>query len=102
VHWARLNYDVAARPTADGESLALVLIGRPSLRAREWPIATVQAPAYQLIPLDAPPVTQPIRDALAKAFEASSSMDGLVQRASHRRGRTARDARRVARSSRAL
>jgi hypothetical protein len=102
VHWGRLNYDVAARPSTDGEALALVLIGRPGLRAREWPIATVQAPAYQLIPLDAPPVTPTIRDALAKAFEASSAIDGLVQRATHRHTRPHGDARHAIRSARAL
>lgn len=102
VRWSRLNYDVAARPTAEGESLALVLIGRPALRAREWPIATVQAPAYQLIPLDAPPVTPTIRDALAKAFEASSAIDGLVQRASRVHARSPIDARHMTRSVREL
>jgi hypothetical protein len=82
VRWERKGYEVAARPSADGESLALVLAGRTGLRSREWPIATVAAPAYQLIALDAPPVTPALRDALSRAFDASSALDGLVQRAS--------------------
>jgi len=82
VRWNRTGYEVAARPSPDGESLALVLAASGTLRAREWPIATVAAPAYQLIALDAPPVTAKLREALARAFDASSALDGLVQRAS--------------------
>jgi len=81
VRWSRNGYVVAARPSSDGESLALVLSGRSGLREREWPIATVAAPAYQLIALDAPPVTPTVRDALSRAFEASSALDGQLQRA---------------------
>jgi hypothetical protein len=102
VHWARLNYEVAARPSTDGEALALVLMGRPGLRAREWPIATVQAPAYQLIPLDAPAVSPTIRDAIANAFDASSALDGLVQRASRRTSQSQSGARHASRSARTL
>ena len=82
VRWSRTGYEVAARPSPDGESLALVLAARATLRAREWPIATVAAPAYQLIPLDAPPVTAKMREALSHAFDASAALDGLAQRAS--------------------
>ena len=91
VRWNRTGYEVAARPSPDGELLALVLTARGTLRAREWPIATVAAPAYQLIALDAPPVTAKIRDALSHAFDASSALDGLAQRASwHKPSRESR------------
>ncbi len=84
VRWNRTGYEVAARPSADGESLALVLSARNAFRSPEWPIATVAAPAYQLITLDTPPVSANLRNALARAFDASSSLDGLAQRASRR------------------
>lgn len=84
VRWNRTGYEVAARPSPDGESLALVLAARGTLRPREWPIATVAAPAYQLIALDAPPVSAKLREALSHAFDASSALDGLAQRASRR------------------
>ncbi len=82
VTWDRANYDIAARPSADGDALALVLIGGAVGEAREWPIATVAAPAYQLIPLDTPPIDSAARAALSRAFDLSTSLDGLVQRAS--------------------
>jgi hypothetical protein len=82
VTWDRAKYDVAARPSADGDALALVLIGGPAGQAREWPIATVAAPAYQLIPLDTPPIDSAARAALSRAFDISTSLDGLIQRAS--------------------
>ncbi len=82
VTWNRAKYDVAARPSADGDALALVLIGGPVGQAREWPIATVAAPAYQLIPLDTPPIDSAARAALSRAFDISTSLDGLIQRAS--------------------
>ena len=63
VTWDRAKYDVAARPSADGDALALVLIGGPVGQSREWPIATVAAPAYQLIPLDTPPIDSAARAA---------------------------------------
>jgi len=59
-----------------------VLIGGPVGQAREWPIATVAAPAYQLIPLDTPPIDSAARAALSRAFDISTSLDGLIQRAS--------------------
>jgi hypothetical protein len=82
VTWDRAKYEIAARPSADGDALALVLIGGAVGQAQEWPIATVAAPAYQLIPLDTPPIDSAVRAALSRAFDISTSLDGLVQRAS--------------------
>ena len=82
VTWDRANYKIAARPSADGDALALVLIAAAVDPAHEWPIATVAAPAYQLIPLDTPPLDSTARGALSRAFDISTSLDGLVQRAS--------------------
>lgn len=82
VRWARKGYDVIARPTAEGEALALALAPSPLGAGKEWPVATVPAPAYQLIPLDAPIVPKPILDALARAFDASAALDGVAQTAS--------------------
>jgi hypothetical protein len=99
VHWEHENYRVFARASADGETMALVLQARsPGDRpmdsggsavdvgnaqapaAREWPIATVAAPAYGLIRLDSRLDAQ-TRSALARAFDFSSALDGLAQRA---------------------
>ena len=78
VRWTRKGYDVIARPDADGESLALTLLSSAAANApKEWPIATVPAPAYQLIPLDAPPVSDALRHALAGAFDASATLNGV-------------------------
>jgi hypothetical protein len=82
VTWDRANCNIAARPSADGDALALVLIGGAVGEAHEWPIATVAGPAYQLIPLDTPPIDSAARAALSRAFDLSTSLDGLVQRAS--------------------
>jgi hypothetical protein len=84
VSWSRGRYDVAARPSADGDALALVLLGKGS-KAREWPVATVGVPAYQLIALDDPPLDSAGRSALARAFDVSASLDGMAQRAAWRR-----------------
>lgn len=81
VIWDRAKYEIAARPSADGDALALVLIGGAAGKAHEWPIATVAAPAYQLIPLDTPPIDSAARAALSRAFDISTALDGLVQRA---------------------
>jgi hypothetical protein len=81
VRWDRAHYEIAARPSADGDALALVLIGAAAGTSREWPIATVAAPAYQLIPLDSPPIDTAARSALSRAFDLSTSLDGLAQRA---------------------
>ena len=99
VHWEHDGYRVFARPSPDGEAMALVLQARsPGDRAldsaggvvdversgpravREWPIATVAAPAYGLISLDAR-LDAATRSALARAFDLSSALDGLTQRA---------------------
>lgn len=83
VRWDRASYDVAARASADGDALALVLVakaGKPT--PQEWPVATVGAPAYQLITLESPPLDSAARSALARAFDVSTALDGLVQRAS--------------------
>ena len=84
VTWDRATYVVAARPSSDGDALALVLIGGTAGTGHEWPIATVAAPAYQLIPLDTPPIDSAARAALSRAFDISTALDGVVQRASWR------------------
>jgi hypothetical protein len=84
VRWPRTGYDVVARPRDEGDALALSLLPTASGEAKEWPVATVPAPAYQLVPLDVPTVTPALRDALARAFDASSTMDGVAQVASRR------------------
>ncbi len=85
VTWDRAKYEIAARPSVDGDALALVLIGGGVATSHEWPIATVAAPAYQLIPLDTPPIDAAARSALSRAFDLSTSLDGLIQRASRPR-----------------
>lgn len=95
VRWTRKGYDVIARPASEGEALALALAPSPIGAGKEWPVATVPAPAYQLIPLDAPVVSKPMRDALARAFDASSALDGVVQTASNTQSSRARSAVRV-------
>lgn len=88
VLWERRAYDVLATPSEDGESLALVLrSGALTESKREWPVATVAAPAYQLIALDQPPLDSAGRAALARAFDLSTALDGLMQRASTDRRR---------------
>jgi hypothetical protein len=85
VRWERAAYDVVATPSADGDALALVLRARGLTTSRaEWPVATVVAPAYQLIALEEPPLDSASRAALARAFDVSTALDGLVQRAARR------------------
>jgi hypothetical protein len=84
VRWDRATYDIAARPSADGDVLALVLRGDARGASSEWPIATVGGPAYQLIPLDTPPIDSASRAALSRAFDVSTSLDGLMERARFR------------------
>jgi hypothetical protein len=85
VSWDRAAYEVVAMPSADGETLALVLRSRRLASSRrEWPVATVGAPAYQLIALESPPLDSAGRAALARAFDVSTALDGMVQRASWR------------------
>jgi hypothetical protein len=91
VRWERAAYDVAATPSADGESLALVLRARGMTTSKqEWPVATVAAPAYSLMALDQPPLDSAGRAALARAFDVSTALDGLVQRASYHAARAPR------------
>jgi hypothetical protein len=82
VRWRRERYDVLARPSAEGDLLALSLQAKG---ARDtlgtWPVTTVAAPAYQLIALESPPLDSAARAALARAFDVSTALDGLVQRA---------------------
>lgn len=85
VRWERSAYEVVATPSADTESLALVLRSRGLAASRaQWPVATVAAPAYQLIALEQPPLDSAGRAALARAFDVSTALDGLVQRAAWR------------------
>lgn len=82
--WNRLQYDVLARPSSDGESLAIELVDRSHKGApRHWPIATVPTPAYQLIALDESPLDNTTRVALARAFDQSTVLNGTVQTASN-------------------
>jgi hypothetical protein len=82
VRWERSGYEVMATPSEDGDALALVLRARGLTTSRaEWPVATVAAPAYQLIALEPPPLDSASRAALARAFDRSTALDGLVQRA---------------------
>lgn len=85
VRWEQGSYRVLAAPTAGGERLSLVLTSK-GLRERRWPIADVASPAYQLIPLDAPAVDSTVRAALARAFDMSTSLDGITQSVVNRRG----------------
>jgi hypothetical protein len=85
VRWVRERYEVAARPSADGNALALSLAdaaGAKDGAREEWPVATVAAPAYQLISLETPPLDSAARSALSRAFDVSTALDGLMQRAS--------------------
>jgi hypothetical protein len=85
VRWDRSSYEVVATPSEDGDALALVLRARGLATSRaEWPVATVAAPAYQLIALEKQPIDSAGRAALARAFDVSTALDGLVQRASRR------------------
>jgi hypothetical protein len=71
VRWDRSSYEVVATPSEDGDALALVLRARGLATSRaEWPVATVAAPAYQLIALEKPPLDSAGRAALARAFDA--------------------------------
>lgn len=106
VRWDRKGYRVVARPAPDGETLSLVLQawdsaaspgskGASKRAARDWPLATVASPAYQLIALDDPPLGANVRAALARAFDVSSALDGLTQRASWSRSAAAPGAHRA-------
>ena len=81
VRWNRQSYEVSARPLPDGESLNLVLARHGFGPTKEWAIATVASPAFQLVALDMPALNDTMRAALARAFDMSTSLDGVVQRA---------------------
>lgn len=86
VRWERPTYEVIATPIGDGSALTLVVRDRRDLAnngvPREWELATVLSPAYQLIALDDKPVSRELRSALSRAFDVASSVDGLGQRVS--------------------
>ncbi|MEO7359634.1 MAG: hypothetical protein ABI120_04850 [Gemmatimonadaceae bacterium] len=80
--WTRAPYRVLARPSADGEAIAIELVDKPRSGApRHWPIATVPAPAYQLIALDETPLDSVTRNALSRAFDQSTVVNGAAQTA---------------------
>ena len=82
VRWPRGRYDVLARPSTTSEALALLLADTSGGRSRrEWPVATVVPPAYQVIPLETPPLDSAGRAALGRAFDASTALDGLMEQA---------------------
>lgn len=81
--WKHSRYQVLARPAANGETIAIELVDKPNSGApRHWPIATVPAPAFQLIALDETPLDSTTRNALARAFDQSSVLNGAAQTAS--------------------
>ncbi|MEP6835773.1 MAG: hypothetical protein ABJB74_20465 [Gemmatimonas sp.] len=81
--WSRAHYDVVAHPTSSGDFLAIEMIDRSHKGAvRKWPIATIAAPAYQLIALDETPLDSVTRVALARAFDQSTVLNGSAQQAS--------------------
>jgi len=81
--WSRVHYDVIARPSRDGELLAIELVDRSRKGApRVWPIANVPVPAYQMIPLDGSALDSGTRRALARAFDQSTVLNGTSQQAS--------------------
>ncbi|MEO7998735.1 MAG: hypothetical protein ABI852_14895, partial [Gemmatimonadaceae bacterium] len=83
LNWMRKQYQVLARPAEDGEVIAIELVDKPRSGApRHWAIATVPAPAYQLIALDETPLDSGTRNALARAFDQSSVVNGAAQQAS--------------------
>jgi hypothetical protein len=83
--WNQPGYQVVARPTDDGEAVALALQGTEARSAPAWPVATVPVPVYQFLQLDAPPLTGAARQALSRAFDQSTA-GGLVERARWRGG----------------
>jgi hypothetical protein len=76
-------FEIVARPVNEGEQLAL-LVRRD---AATWPMRTIPSPAYQLMALDEPPLSATLRTALARAFDASATLDGVIKSAqlSHER-----------------
>ena len=74
LRWTRDAFAVIARPTEDGDALAVALRVAAGTDSTEWPVTTVRAPAFQLIPLDTPTLSASMRSALARAFDASSTL----------------------------
>lgn len=87
--WKRATYTVVARPDVNGDALALSLVRKKGSKEKEWPVATIPIPAYQLVSLDSPNVSQDILNALARAFDRSATMGSVTQSASRVRGRSA-------------
>jgi hypothetical protein len=84
MQWSKPAYDVVARPAMNGDVVFVSLDDRPATgKAHSWPIAAVPSPAYELIPLDAPPVDSAMRVALARAFDLSTALDGVAKQARH-------------------
>lgn len=83
LEWERPGYHVLAHPTADGEALVIEMVDHSqSGGTRTWSIATVPAPAYQLIALDDAPLDSIVRNRLARAFDQSTALNGNSQQAS--------------------
>ena len=82
LRWTRSRVAVVARPTEEGDALAVAMRVAAGTDSTEWPVTTVRAPAFQLIPLDTPALSVSLRAALARAFDASSSLGGEAQVAS--------------------
>lgn len=83
IHWKRDGYRVAAKLSPEADALSLMLSSSKGFNPRQWPVATVALPAYQLIALDSPPLDDRTRAALARAFDVSVALDGMAQRASY-------------------
>jgi hypothetical protein len=119
--WRRKGYEVEARADADGDRMTLVLRGGPAAHGvrqasatrsldnpgssgdarareqREWLVARVPAPAYQLVALDGAAVDSVGRHGLSRAFSQSARYDegtlSVRGPAHHRRHHGARLAR---------
>ncbi|MCC6244294.1 MAG: hypothetical protein IT353_15745 [Gemmatimonadaceae bacterium] len=79
LRWARGAIDVVARPIEDGDVLAVSLVTAGTAPLREWAVVRALAPAYQLLALDTPAASKTIRDALARAFDASAATESAVR-----------------------
>lgn len=70
-HWPRRGHDVLARFDANTDRLLLTLRDSGADR-REWRVASLPAPARRLFALDDPPIDQPSRAGLERAFDESA------------------------------
>jgi hypothetical protein len=87
VRWQRQSYAVSATPVGDGSALSLFISDRDTVNGRvprEWELATVLSPAYQLIAFDDKPISRELRSALSRAFDAAATVDGIGQRVGRR------------------